>query len=101
MYHFCLYSMQAETMCEKSPSLPPTVVTTLQNNQCDPVGKEEEVTAFSPRTKACIYASGAALVAYIIYNYWHLILACLLCLLMYEVWDKFGHRFTARKAKSD
>lgn len=92
-------------MCEKSPSLPPTVVTTLQNNQCDPVGKEEEeeeeVTAFSPRTKACIYASGAALVAYIVYNYWHLILACLLCLLMYEVWDKFGHRFTARKAKSD
>ena len=95
--------MQAETRCEKLPSLPPTVVTTGQNNQSDPIEEkeDEEVPAFSPRTKACIYASGAALVAYIVYNYWHLILACLLCLLMYEVWDKFGHRFTARKAKSD
>ena len=65
--------------------------------------EEVAVVAFSPRTKACIYASGAALLAYIVYNYWHLILTCLLCLLVYEVWDKFGHRLSkkARQSKSD
>ena len=67
-----------------------------------PTGGEcPEIPAFSLRTKVCIYGSAAATVSYIIYNYWHLILMCLGCLLLYEIWDKFGHRFTSSKKKAE
>jgi len=63
----------------------------------------EEHPAFSLRTKVGIYGTAATAVAYVIYNYWHIILMCILCLIIYEVWDKFGHRFSksASKAKSE
>ena len=71
-------------------------------NPTPPVaGENEEIPAFSLRTKACIYASAVAAVFYIIYNYWHLILMCIMCLILYEVWDKFGHKWTASKKKSE
>jgi len=80
-----------ESKCEK------------QSSSVNQTAEVTEVAAFSPRSKACIYASGAALVGYIVYNYWHLILTCLLCLLVYEVWDKFGHKLSkkAKQGKSD
>ena len=65
----------------------------------DPVSvASTEVVAFEFRTKLCIYGSAAGAIAYVLYNYWHVILMGLFCFLIYKIWDKYGH-FCYRKTK--
>jgi len=62
---------------------------------------ETEVVAFGVRTKLVIYGSVTAAILYVIYNYWHVILTGLFCLLVYEIWDKLGHTLRKDSKRND